>query len=138
MTGVVLSGDPKYLDANDFRYGLSFGKGMSRPLVGMVIRPTVYRYFEVNGLTATWQVSNTDSGLFALVEPGTPMVEPLTDWAGQMAERLAEAARASFAGNRSMKTSHFAENCGVRRKMNRVLEWPSRQMRFMILFEARS
>src|SRR5206468_1067653 len=57
-----------YLDAGDFRYGLTFGQGIARPLVGTVIRPTVYRYYEKEGVTATWQVSNTDAGLFALVD----------------------------------------------------------------------
>ncbi|HLJ55859.1 MAG TPA: hypothetical protein VKT77_12545, partial [Chthonomonadaceae bacterium] len=57
-----------YLDGADFRYGLTFGKGISRPLVGIVVRPTVYRYFEKDAVTATWQVSNTDAGLFAMVD----------------------------------------------------------------------
>jgi hypothetical protein len=57
-----------YLDASDFRYGLAFGQGIARPLVGLVIRPTVYRYFEKDAVTASWQVSNTDAGLFTLVD----------------------------------------------------------------------
>ncbi len=57
-----------YLDGADFRYGLTFGQGIGRPLIGTVIRPTVYRYYEKEGVTATWQVSNTDAGLFALVD----------------------------------------------------------------------
>ncbi len=48
-----------YLDANGFKYGIAFGTGLNKPLTGHVIRPTVYRYQEKGGLTATWQVSNT-------------------------------------------------------------------------------
>lgn len=57
-----------YLDGADFRYGIAFGKGIGMPLVGTVVRPTVYRYYEKEAVTATWQVSNTDAGLFAVVD----------------------------------------------------------------------
>ncbi len=57
-----------YLDGADFRYGLAFGKGIGKPLIGIVVRPTVYRYYEKEAATATWQVSNTDAGLFAIVD----------------------------------------------------------------------
>lgn len=56
------------LEAGEFRYGIAFGQGITRPLSGYVVRPTIYRYFEKDAVTATWQVTNTDSGLFALVD----------------------------------------------------------------------
>lgn len=58
-----------YLEANDFAYGLGFGKGITRHLTGFVVRPTVYRYYQAESfLTATWQVENTDGAVFALVD----------------------------------------------------------------------
>jgi len=58
-----------YLDANDFRYGLSFGLGLTAPLTGTIVRPSVYRYADTkDSLTATWQVPNTDRGLFVLAD----------------------------------------------------------------------
>src|SRR5579884_2585139 len=42
-----------YLDANDFRYGLSFGLGLTAPLTGTIVRPSVYRYADTkDSLTA--------------------------------------------------------------------------------------
>lgn len=58
-----------YLDANGFKYGIAFGTGLNKPLAGHVIRPTVYRYQEKGGLTATWQVSNTNAGLYVVSDP---------------------------------------------------------------------
>lgn len=57
-----------FLEANDFHYGLEFGTGITTPLSGTVIKPTVYRFYEKDALTASWQVSNTDAGLFVLVD----------------------------------------------------------------------
>ncbi|HLV81901.1 MAG TPA: hypothetical protein VKT32_16555 [Chthonomonadaceae bacterium] len=58
-----------YLDANDFRYGLSFGLGLTAPLTGTVVRPAAYRYSDTKeSLTATWQTPNTDHGLFVLAD----------------------------------------------------------------------
>lgn len=58
-----------YLDSNGFKYGIAFGTGLNKPLAGHVIRPTVYRYQEKGGLTATWQVSNTNSALYVVSDP---------------------------------------------------------------------
>lgn len=58
-----------YLDANDFRYGLAFGPGLTAPLTGTIVRPAAYRYEDTkDSLTATWQVPNTDRGLFVLTD----------------------------------------------------------------------
>src|SRR5262249_41153754 len=57
-----------YLDAQNFRYGLEFGAGITTPLTGTVIKPTVYHFYEKDALTASWQVSNANAGLFILVD----------------------------------------------------------------------
>ena len=57
-----------YLDANEFRYGLAFGPGLTTPLTGTVVRPATYRYDSRDSLTAQWQVSNADAALYVLVD----------------------------------------------------------------------
>jgi hypothetical protein len=57
-----------YLDANQFRYGLSFGTGLNSPLSGTVIKPSTYRYNTRESLTAQWTVTNSDSALFYLYD----------------------------------------------------------------------
>jgi hypothetical protein len=57
-----------YLDDNDFRYGLSFGLGLTAPLTGTVVRPNSYRFIEKNGRTANWQVANADEGLVIQID----------------------------------------------------------------------
>ncbi len=57
-----------YLDTNGFRYGLSFGPGLTKPLSGVVVKPANYRYFEADSLTAHWRASNADKGFVAIVE----------------------------------------------------------------------
>lgn len=57
-----------YLDANQFRYGLSFGPGLTTPLRGLVAHPTRYRFDERSSLTATWRVTNTDAGRYFLID----------------------------------------------------------------------
>ena len=58
-----------YLDANDFRYGLSFGPGMTQPLTGTVVKPNTYRFAEVKDtLSATWQVTSADYGYYLLTD----------------------------------------------------------------------
>lgn len=58
-----------YLDANDFRYGLSFGAGLTAPLTGTIVKPSSYRFADTkDALTATWQVPDTDKGLFVLTD----------------------------------------------------------------------
>jgi hypothetical protein len=57
-----------YLDANDFRYGLSFGQGLTTPATGYVVKPNQYRYENPRELTALWQVSGVDRGLYFLVD----------------------------------------------------------------------
>ena len=59
-----------YLDANGFQYGISFGSGLEKPLQGLVVRPTVYRYQEKGrDYTASFQVSNTNGGLYLINDP---------------------------------------------------------------------
>ncbi|HEV2471099.1 MAG TPA: hypothetical protein VGS41_00425, partial [Chthonomonadales bacterium] len=58
-----------YLDTNGFRYGLSMGPGMQRPLSGTIVDPAVYRVADAaDKLTAAWSVPQADSGLFVLVD----------------------------------------------------------------------
>jgi hypothetical protein len=57
-----------WLDANDFRYGVGFGQGITLPLSGVVIRPAYYRYEDPESLTATWQVSDADTALTVVVD----------------------------------------------------------------------
>ncbi len=57
-----------YLDANEFRYGLSFGNGMTAPLTGIVVKPASYRYDTREDLTAQWTIPNADSALFYLYD----------------------------------------------------------------------
>lgn len=57
-----------YLDANDFRYGLSFGSGITAPLSGIVVKPSSYRYDAREDLTAQWTIPNASSALFYLYD----------------------------------------------------------------------
>jgi hypothetical protein len=59
-----------FLDSNGFRYGLGFGPGMNRPLVGIVVKPGSYRYDTRDSLTAQWQVEHALSALFLLTDIG--------------------------------------------------------------------
>ena len=58
-----------YLDENGFQYGIAFGSGLTKPLSGLVVRPTVYRSQERGGLTAQFQITNTDGGLYLISDP---------------------------------------------------------------------
>jgi hypothetical protein len=56
------------LEAKEFRYGLAFGMGLAAPLTGYIVRPAYYRHEDRDTLSATWQVANTETGLFTLVD----------------------------------------------------------------------
>lgn len=60
-----------FLDSNDFRYGVSFGKGIPDPLVGTVVKPASYKGYPDVSLTASWQTPNADSALLILAETTT-------------------------------------------------------------------
>jgi hypothetical protein len=59
-----------FLDANEFRYGLSFGLGMTEPLSGYLVRPSQYRFEDPHGLTALWPVTNVDRAFYFIVDAG--------------------------------------------------------------------
>ena len=63
-----------YLDAKGFRYGVSFGPGMTQPLSGYVVKPSVYRTDARPILTAEalltteWITPDTDKGVIVMYD----------------------------------------------------------------------
>lgn len=57
-----------YLDTSGFRYGISFGPGLTAPLSGTVVKPSTYRFEPHNDTSATWIVTNGDRGAYFLVD----------------------------------------------------------------------
>jgi hypothetical protein len=60
-----------YLDANGFRYGITFGTGITTPLTGTVVKPTNYRIEDVReNQDTSWNTSDTDSAYYVFVDGG--------------------------------------------------------------------
>jgi hypothetical protein len=60
-----------HLDAQGFRYGISFGAGIATPVTGWVVKPTNYRIEEVReNVDVSWNVADADSGYYVLVDSG--------------------------------------------------------------------
>ena len=63
-----------YLDAKGFHYGVSFGSGMTQPLTGYVVKPSVYRTDarpRLSGealLTTEWITPETDRGVIVMYD----------------------------------------------------------------------
>ncbi len=58
-----------YLDANGFRYGISFGLGIRAPLTGTLIKPQSYRQPNIReGAEINWKVSDADSARFVIAD----------------------------------------------------------------------
>ena len=61
----------EFLDANGFKYGIAFGRGIPDPLTGTVVKPASYKGYPDVSLTASWQTPNADSALIVLAETTT-------------------------------------------------------------------
>ncbi|MEP6754866.1 MAG: hypothetical protein ABJA67_05150 [Chthonomonadales bacterium] len=57
------------LDKDGFRYGITFGTGITTPLTGTVVKPTSYRMEEVrDGVELSWNVADADGGYYICVD----------------------------------------------------------------------
>lgn len=64
-----------YLDANGFRYGISFGQGVKSPLTGLVVKPGTYRFAGAgDGVDPYWNVSDSDSGRYLITDKTGVMI----------------------------------------------------------------
>ncbi len=55
-----------YLEEQGFTYGIEFGKGITRSVFGTVVKPNSYRFIDKNSLSATWNVSGSETNLYVI------------------------------------------------------------------------